>query len=141
MFEHENAGVTHCPVEVRHPFLDLRIVNFLLALPPFPFIFREEAVAGGGGGAAARTHSHAPEESSDGRSVDGALGQPQTPWMDQLDWTAEIESYIDRSALAMFGNETISAKVDADIRPLCLNFWLQSARRVRYNLRAEVRNG
>ncbi len=26
------------------------------------------------------------------------------------------------------------------VRPLCLNFWLQSARKVRYNLRAEVRN-
>ena len=42
MFEQENPGVTRCPVEVRHPFLDLRIVNFLLALPPFPAIFREE---------------------------------------------------------------------------------------------------
>jgi hypothetical protein len=26
------------------------------------------------------------------------------------------------------------------VRPFCLNFWLQSARKVRYNLRAEVRN-
>ena len=50
MFEQENPGVTRCPVEVRHPFLDLRIVNFLLALPPFPLFFEKkllrEAVAG-----------------------------------------------------------------------------------------------
>ena len=50
MFELENAGVTHCPVEVRHPFFDLRIVNYLLALPPFPLFFEKkllrEAVAG-----------------------------------------------------------------------------------------------
>ena len=50
MFEQENPGVTRCPVEVRHPFLDLRVVNFLLALPPFPLFFEKqllrEAVAG-----------------------------------------------------------------------------------------------
>ena len=50
MFELENPGVTRCPVEVRHPFLDLRIVNFMLALPPFPLFFEKkllrEAVAG-----------------------------------------------------------------------------------------------
>jgi hypothetical protein len=32
-------------------------------------------------------------------------------------------------------------KLHSNIRPLCLNFWLQSVRKVRYNLRAEVRNG
>src|ERR1700736_3236972 len=50
MFEQEDAGATHFPVETRHPFLDLRIVNYLLALPPFPWFFQKlllrEAMAG-----------------------------------------------------------------------------------------------
>ena len=46
MFELENAGVTHFPVEVRHPFFDLRIVNYLLALPPFPLFLEKKAFAG-----------------------------------------------------------------------------------------------
>ena len=50
MFDQENPGLTRCPVEVRYPFLDLRIVNFLLAIPPFPVIFDKtllrHAVAG-----------------------------------------------------------------------------------------------
>ena len=41
MFEQEDAGVTHYPVETRYPFLDLRIVNYLLALPPFPWFFEK----------------------------------------------------------------------------------------------------
>jgi asparagine synthase (glutamine-hydrolysing) len=141
MFELESAGVTHCPVEVRHPFFDLRIVNFLLALPPFPLYFQKrllrDAVAG-----------RLPERIRTRRKTPLAadplvahFGQPRTPWMDQLIWTEEIESYVDKSALVSFGNGTLSTNVETDVRPLCLNFWLQLARRVRYNLRAEVRNG
>ena len=41
LFEHEAPGVTRRPVEVRYPFLDLRIVEYLLALPPFPWFFEK----------------------------------------------------------------------------------------------------
>ena len=140
LFELENAGVSHCPVEVRHPFFDLRIVNYLLALPPFPLFFEKkllrEAIAG-----------RLPEKIRTRRKSPLAadplvahFGQHQSPWIDQLAWTDELSSYVDKSVLAQFENETPSAKLDANVRPLCLNFWLQSARRVRYNLRAEVRN-
>ena len=42
MFEQENPGVTRQPVEVRHPFIDLRVVEFLLALPPFPYFLEKK---------------------------------------------------------------------------------------------------
>jgi asparagine synthase (glutamine-hydrolysing) len=140
MFELENAGVTHFPVEVRHPFFDLRIVNYLLALPPFPLFFEKkllrEAVVGRLP-EKIRTRHKSPLA---GDPLVAHFAQRHTPWMEQLVWTDEINSYVDKLAVALFNNEKASAKVDADVRPLCLNFWLQSARRVRYNLRAEVRN-
>ena len=43
MFEQESPGVTHSPVETCYPFLDLRIVNYLLAIPPFPWFFQKRA--------------------------------------------------------------------------------------------------
>ncbi|MGC2700566.1 MAG: asparagine synthase-related protein [Candidatus Acidiferrales bacterium] len=140
MFEHENPGITHCPVEVRHPFLDLRIVNFLLALPPFPLFFDKTLLREATAGRLpenVRTRRKSPLA---GDPLVAHFGQPQLPWMERLNWTGEIESYVNKSVLPVFGNETFSAKVETDVRPLCLNFWLQSARRVRYNLRAEVRN-
>jgi asparagine synthase (glutamine-hydrolysing) len=140
MFEHEDSGLTHHAVEVRYPFLDMRMVNFLLALPPFPWFFEKkllrEAVAG-------RLPENVRRRRKTPLAADpfvAQLYQGQAPWMDRLTWTEEIESYVDKPALAVLGSDTISANIDADIRPLCLNFWLQSARRVRYNLRAEVRN-
>ena len=41
MFEHFDAGTTRQPIEVRYPFLDLRVVSFLLALPVMPWSFRK----------------------------------------------------------------------------------------------------
>jgi asparagine synthase (glutamine-hydrolysing) len=140
MFEIEDAGVTRCPVELRHPFLDLRVVNFLLALPPFPLFFGKkllrEAVAGRLP-ESIRTRRKSPLA---GDPLVAHFRQHRPAWMDQLTWSEEMEAYVDTSVLSVFRKETPLAKVEANIRPICLNFWLQSARKVRYNLRAEVRN-
>ena len=68
------------------------------------------------------------------------LRQSQPGWIDQVEWNPQMESYINRSELATLRNETNAEQACVNIRPVCLNFWLQSARKVRYNLRAEVRN-
>jgi asparagine synthase (glutamine-hydrolysing) len=41
LFETTDPGATHCPVEFRYPFLDLRVVKFLLAIPTFPWAYRK----------------------------------------------------------------------------------------------------
>lgn len=41
MFETGDPGVTHLAVEVRYPFLDLRIVRYLLAIPAFPWTYKK----------------------------------------------------------------------------------------------------
>lgn len=42
MFERFDPGMTGCPVEVRFPFFDVRLVNYLLALPPLPWCVGKE---------------------------------------------------------------------------------------------------
>lgn len=37
LFENSDPGVTQRPVEIRHPFFDLRLVSYLLSLPPIPW--------------------------------------------------------------------------------------------------------
>lgn len=140
LFEHENAGITRHPVEVRHPFLDLRIVNFLLALPPFPWFYEKMLL----------------RESMAGRLPEKVRLRPKTPlagdplvkhlqmrgmdWVDDIHWSSKMDQFVNRSALKRLAGETVSEKADMLVRPVCLNFWLQSARRVRYNFHAEGGN-
>ena len=140
MFEPENAGVTRCAVEVRHPFLDLRIVNFMLALPPFPLFFEKQLLRDAVAGRlpeSVRTRRKAPLA---GSPLVEHLRKSRPDWMQHLDWSAEMDAYVCKSELAAVQNETHAEKAHSALRPLCLNFWLQSTRKVRYNLRAEVRN-
>jgi asparagine synthase (glutamine-hydrolysing) len=44
LFESDDPGVTHYPLEVRYPFLDLRMVGYLLAIPVFPWIYKKRLV-------------------------------------------------------------------------------------------------
>jgi asparagine synthase (glutamine-hydrolysing) len=44
VFESDDPGVTPYPVEVRYPFLDLRIVRYLLAIPVFPWAYKKRLV-------------------------------------------------------------------------------------------------
>jgi asparagine synthase (glutamine-hydrolysing) len=140
-FEQESSGITRYPVEVRYPFLDLRIVNYLLALPPYPFFLDKRLL----------------RDAMVGRLPEPSRVRPKTPlsedplaqrlrdagpaeWQDQVQWSADLDRYVDRSALDPVERGAAAEQISLDLRPLCLNFWLQSTRGVRYNLRAEVRN-
>ena len=141
MFEQENAGVTRFPVETRYPFLDLRIVNFLLALPPFPWFFQKMLL----------------REAMTGRLPESVRMRPKTPVqsdtlseqfrrtgierLKQMPWSKDIDKYIDRSALIPPHGKMNPEQLSNSLRPYCLNIWLQSARRIRYNMHAEGKNG
>jgi asparagine synthase (glutamine-hydrolysing) len=138
--EQEHVGVTRSPVEVRFPFLDLRIVNFLLALPPFPYFFEKNILREATAGRLPESVRMRQKTPLRGDPLSKHLERSGTKWLDELSWSADMDSYTDRRLLQPFQNETDAEHLHSNIRPLCLNFWLQSVRKVRYNLRAEVRN-
>jgi len=141
MFEQENPGATGCPVETRYPFLDLRMVNYLLAIPPFPWFFKKMLL----------------RETMTGRLPDRVRTRPKTPLqgdptlaqiqrtgdgkLKTMPLSAKLNRYVDPSALVMPHARMSEEQLIVSLRPYCFNTWLQSARRIRYNICAEARNG
>jgi asparagine synthase (glutamine-hydrolysing) len=140
LFEHENPGVTRCPVEVRHPFMDLRIVNFLLALPPFPWFYEKMLLRAAMAGRLPENVRLRPKTPLAGDPLVEQLQKPGAEWVDHVDWSTESEQFINRSAVSQLRGAKDTEAASSLVRPICLNFWLQSARRVRYNLHAEASN-
>jgi len=64
LFELENPSVTKCHVDVRYPFLDLRVVEYLLAIPPFPWFLQKRLL----------------REAMAGRVLDSVRLRPKTPF-------------------------------------------------------------
>lgn len=141
LFEHEDPGVTHCHVEVRNPFLDLRIVEYLLALPPFPWFFEKMLLRRAMVGRLPETVRLRPKTPLYIDPLAARLNQQGTEWLDQVCWDGELSQYVSTSALLPLARQADAEQALSSMRPVCLNFWLQSARRVRYNLHAEARNG
>jgi len=134
VFELENAGVTRLPVEVLYPFLDLRIVNYVLALPPFPWAFQKTLLRRAMLGRLPEKIRLRGKTPLAGEPLVEKLQEADAVWLDKIPWSEELDRYIDRSALPRFAGETSSAQANVDIRAVCLNFWLKSSRGVRYKL-------
>lgn len=141
MFEQEDPGVTRYPVETRYPLLDLRIVDYLLAIPPFPYFFQKmllrEAMAQRLP-ERVRTRPKTPLQS------DPILAQLRQTGLERLNgipWSPDTDRYVNRSALVQPHGKMNPEQVSTNLRPCCLNIWLQSLRRIRYNIQVEARNG
>jgi len=140
MFEQENPGITRSPVEVRYPFLDLRVVNFLLGLSPFPLFFEKKLLREAVTGRLPESVRARRKTPLAGSPLVEHLRKSQTDWMDRVEWNKDMDSYVNRSALPTLQAQSNLEQARSSVRPFCFNFWLQSVREVRYNLRAEVRN-
>ena len=141
MFELENPGATHFPIETRYPFLDLRIVDFLLALPPFPWCFEKKLLREAMVGRLPASVRVRPKTPAQGDALSEQFKRTGADRLKQMPWDRDLDRFIDRIALAPPHAKMNAEQLCASLRPACLNIWLQSARRVRYNIHAEAANG
>jgi asparagine synthase (glutamine-hydrolysing) len=141
MFEQENAGTTPYPLEVRYPFLDLRIVNYLLALPPFPWFFEKTILREAMAERIPERVRVRPKTPLQGDPVSAQLQKTGAERLNQMHWSKDSDRFIERSTLVPVRDKMNAEQVRTHLRPYCLNLWLQSARRVRYNMHTEAGNG
>ena len=139
VLEREDPGITRSAVEVRYPYLDLRIVEYALAIPPFPWAFEKRLI-----------RDSLPEQMPDTirlRTKEPLAGSPILKALEkagQLGFNRapceEITKYVYGAGVPDPRAQATADAVAVAMRPLCLNFWLQSAHR-RYTLTSEAYNG
>jgi asparagine synthase (glutamine-hydrolysing) len=141
MFELEDPGATGWPVETRYPFLDLRIVNFLLAIPPFPWFFKKKLLRDAMTGRLPERVRTRPKTPLQGDPVSARLRLTGPDFLKQMSWNAGLDRYIKRSALMAPHGRMNQEQLSVSLRPYYLNSWLQSGPRVRNKFYDEILNG
>jgi asparagine synthase (glutamine-hydrolysing) len=126
MFERLDAGVTRASVEVAHPFFDLRLVSFLLALPALPWCSDKELLREAARGVlpdGVRLRRKSPLIADPLISL---LQRRESAWVDSFEPCPELGQYVqlDRVPRVFGAKDTWSAWIH--LRPLSLNFWLRS---------------
>jgi asparagine synthase (glutamine-hydrolysing) len=141
LFEQDDPGATGCLVETRYPFLDLRIVNYMLALPPFPWLYRKTLVREAMTERLPERIRTRPKTPLQGDPVSAQLQLAGMEHLKEIPWSPELDRYIDRRAMTAPHGKMNQEQASASLRPYCLNIWLQSAQKIRYNIQSEASNG
>ena len=125
IFETLDTSVTQVPVEMRHPFFDLRLLNFLLALPRLPWCCDKELLREATRGSlpdAVRLRRKSPMPAE---PLNALLQRPESAWVDRFGPVAELEKYVSRQRIPPVYCEHATWTAWVHLRPLSLSFWLQ----------------
>jgi asparagine synthase (glutamine-hydrolysing) len=129
IFEEFDSGVTRVPVEVRHPFFDLRLATFLLGLPRLPWCCDKELLRQAGSGVlpeAVRLRVKSPLHADPTVAV---LQKPESAWVDRFEAVPELEQYVHRNRIPAVYREKNAGAASVNLRPLSLDFWLRGRNR------------
>jgi asparagine synthase (glutamine-hydrolysing) len=124
-FEMLDTSVTQVPVEIRHPFFDLQLLKFLLALPALPWCCDKELLREAARGTlpdALRLRRKSPMAAE---PLNVILRKPESEWVDGFKTTRELEDYVSPGKIPSVYRESDTWAAWVNLRPLSLNYWLR----------------
>ncbi|MFB2935997.1 asparagine synthase-related protein [Aerosakkonemataceae cyanobacterium BLCC-F154] len=132
LFESCDPGVTLIPVEARYPFFDLRLINYLLAIPPIPWFIHKHLTRVAMQGILPEAVVKRPKTPLAGDPFAVLLKQSNSEWIDRWKITPEMSKYVVRDAVPKIAEkEDYSNEVWLNLRPLSLAHWLQQLKPVK----------
>ena len=125
LFESFDAGATHLPIEVRHPIFDLRLLDFLLALPRLPWCCDKELFREANRGQlpdSVRLRRKSPLSAD---PLNALLRKPESKWVDEFEPVSDLAAYVVRQKIPPVYCEREIWSAWIHLRPLSLDYWLR----------------
>ena len=119
-----DPGATRLPLEFRHPFFDVRLINFALALPPLPWCVDKILLREAGKDLLPEPIRRRPKTPLVGDPMVELIQQAEARWLDKFVPVPRLHDYVDRRAIPILTNEIDSLILSMNLRPLSLNYWL-----------------
>jgi asparagine synthase (glutamine-hydrolysing) len=129
LFEESDPGVTRCAFEVRHPFFDVRLATFLLAIPALPWCDEKDLLRCALAGLVPEPIRRRPKTPLQEDPIRARLGRDDCGWIDRFEPEAELGRFVDRRRIPWVAQETDAEIFTQNTRPFCLNNWLRLAAR------------
>jgi asparagine synthase (glutamine-hydrolysing) len=123
-FESYDPGVTRLPLEQRHPFFDLRVLTYLLAIPPLPWCDNKEVLRSSMAGLLPEVLCRRPKAPLAGDPIRELLRRQESSWVDRFEAAPEVEKYVLRGHIPRLFGEMDTDMIWTNLRPLSLNYWL-----------------
>ncbi len=115
----------HTPVETTLPFIDLRLIRFILSVPPTPWNRRKLMLREAMTGKLPTEVLRRPKTGLSGTGV-AFTSQPGGEWLDAWEPVPELTQYVRRDAVPPVYKSGSRERASVDMRPLFLNQWLKA---------------
>jgi len=130
LFEGYDRASTKLDLEVRHPFLDVRLVEYLLAIPATPWCVHKHILRS----AMKDKLPHAVLN----RQKTGLAGDPalqlarraSVRWLDSFEVSPQLRAFVNLNRRRSIADEQTSDGLWASLRVFALNYWLTNSRQV-----------
>ncbi len=123
-----DCGATRLPLEFCHPYFDVRLINFVLALPPLPWCVDKIMLREAGQELLPKPILRRPKTPLAGDPELELVRRPEARWLDEFIAVSELEEFVDRKAIPPLTFESDASRVWTNLRPLSLNYWLRLQR-------------
>ncbi len=125
LLESYDAGYTGIPVEVRHPILDLRLLRFLLAIPPLPWCADKNLLRVAMRGILPEEVRVRPKARLAGDPALERLRHGSMAWIDRFEPVPALAHYVDRQAIPRVTGRHADHYWHLHLGPFELNLWLK----------------
>lgn len=125
LFEDHDAGVISRPLEFRHPLADLRLIAFLLTVPPSPWLVSKELLRASARGILPEAVRRRPKSPLAGDPLTNLFRNGPPAWVEEFIPTPMLASYVERAAIPPISAEKDVMTLWTNLRPLSLDHWLR----------------
>lgn len=126
-FDFYDAGVTGQPLEYRHPLLDLRLVEYCLSLPPWPWCIRKHILRTAMRGLLPEPVRVRRKTPLAGYPHHVLLQRADARWVDQFVAFPGLNRYVVRKEIPPICGEDDPNTTWDNLRPLSLDLWLRGS--------------
>jgi asparagine synthase (glutamine-hydrolysing) len=127
LFEGYDRGATKLNLDIRHPFLDIRLIEYLLSIPTKPWCVNKHILR-------CAMSKKLPSAVLD-RPKTGLLGSPvlqlvrdvDVRWLDSFEVSPQLRAFVDLKRRRPVAEEETPDALWASLRVFALNYWLTNS--------------
>jgi asparagine synthase (glutamine-hydrolysing) len=126
IYETEDAAWTGVPVEMRAPLLDLRMLRFLLRVPPVPWCMEKELLRKAMQGILPEEIRSRPKTALLFEPIDCFVKSNRWSPLPLAEPSSELRTYVDWQRLGATLGTATGSTLWAGLRPVSLSYWVKS---------------
>jgi len=137
LFEGYDPGATRLTLEVRHPFIDVRLVEFLAAIPVHPWRVKKNILRLAMKDRLPAVVLNRPKTPLAGSPALQLVRHASVRWLDSFEVSPQLKEFVNLDLRRSIADEQTSDGLRASLRVFALNYWLTNSqpsdRRIKVN--------